>query len=41
VETTILLREQSAWYALLNVLANNVVGILAAFVGLFLARLLG
>ena len=40
VETTTLLREQSAWYALLNVLANNVAGILAAFLGLSLARLL-
>ena len=41
VETMTLLREQSAWYALLNVMANNVVGILAAFLGLFIARLLG
>ena len=41
VETMNLLREQSAWYALLNVLANNVGGILAAFLGLTLARLLG
>lgn len=41
VETMNMLREESAWYALLNVLANNVGGVLAAFLGLFLARLVG
>ena len=41
VETMNLLREQSAWYALLNVAANNLAGILAAFAGLALARLAG
>ena len=41
VETMNMLREESAWYALLNVLANNVGGVIAAFLGLTLARLLG
>lgn len=41
VETFVLLRERSAWYALLNVAANNGGGLLAAFLGLLLARTIG
>jgi fluoride exporter len=40
VESLTLLQNGSAWKGMLNILANDLVGLLAALLGVFLARLL-
>ena len=40
VETVGLLREGGGWPALLNILLNNVVGVICALLGVYLARLI-
>ena len=41
VESLTLLENGSVWKALINVFANNLVGLASALVGLYLARLVG
>lgn len=41
VESMALLRESGFWTGLLNILANNLIGLLFAAIGIYLARLFG
>lgn len=41
VESLALARAGSFWFALINILANNLIGLVAALLGIWTARLLG